>query len=148
MRINWSTGIVIAIIAFITFIMFMVVTMISNNEYNHDLVTENYYQKELKYQDHIDASKNLNKLEHPLVIQKVPDGLEVNFPKDLIPTKIKGKIFLYRPSNKALDSEIEINLNQHRFVISEKALVNGRWDVVIDFIYNNQNYFYKKEIIY
>lgn len=91
MRIKWSTGIVIAIAAFITFIMVMVVTMVSDNAYNHDLVTDNYYQKELKYQDNIDATKNLHKLEYPLVIQKVSDGVEVVFPKDLTPEKIKGK---------------------------------------------------------
>ena len=148
MRIKWSTGIVIAIAAFITFIMVMVVTMVSDNAYNHDLVTDNYYQKELKYQDNIDATKNLHKLEYPLVIQKVSDGMEVVFPKDLTPEKIKGKVFLYRPSNKALDSEIEINTNQHSLVISDEALVSGRWDIVIDFTYNNQKYFYKEQIIY
>lgn len=148
MRIKWSTGIVIAIAAFITFIMVMVVTMVSDNAYNHDLVTDNYYQKELKYQDNIDATKNLHKLEYPLVIQKVSDGVEVVFPKDLTPEKIKGKIFLYRPSNKALDSEIEINTNKHSLVISDEALVSGRWDIVIDFTYNNQKYFYKEQIIY
>jgi hypothetical protein len=148
MRIKWSTGIVIAIAAFITFIMVMVVTMVSDNAYNHDLVTDNYYQKELKYQDNIDATKNLHKLEYPLVIQKVSDGMEVVFPKDLTPEKIKGKVFLYRPSNRALDSEIEINTNQHSLVISDEALVSGRWDIVIDFTYNNQKYFYKEQIIY
>ncbi|MCH2034663.1 MAG: FixH family protein [Tenacibaculum sp.] len=148
MRIKWSTGIVIAIAAFITFIMVMVVTMVSDNAYNHDLVTDNYYQKELKYQDNIDATKNLHKLAYPLVIQKVSDGVEVVFPKDLTPEKIKGKVFLYRPSNKALDSEIEINTNQHSLVISDEALVSGRWDIVIDFTYNNQKYFYKEQIIY
>jgi hypothetical protein len=148
MRIKWSTGIVIAIAAFITFIMVMVVTMVSDNAYNHDLVTDNYYQKELKYQDNIDATKNLHKLAYPLVIQKVSDGVEVVFPKDLTPEKIKGKVFLYRPSNKALDSEIEINTNQHSLVISDEALVSGRWDIVIDFTYNSQKYFYKEQIIY
>lgn len=148
MRIKWSTGIVIAIAAFITFIMVMVVTMVSDNAYNHDLVTDNYYQKELKYQDNIDATKNLHKLEYPLAIQKVSDGVEVVFPKDLTPEKIKGKVFLYRPSNKTLDSEIEINTNQHSLVISDEALVSGRWDIVIDFTYNNQKYFYKEQIIY
>ncbi|MFY7670222.1 FixH family protein [Tenacibaculum sp. MEBiC06402] len=148
MKINWGTGIVIAIISFITFIMFMVVTMVSDKAYNHDLVTDNYYQKELKYQDNIDASKNLNKLKNPLLVQKVSKGIEIIFPKDLSPEKIKGKVFLYRPSNKTLDSEIEINATQHPLIISDEVLVSGRWDIVIDFTYNNQKYFHKEEIIY
>lgn len=148
MKINWGTGIVIAIISFITFIMFMVVTMVSDKAYNHDLVTDNYYQKELKYQEDIDASKNLKKLEYPLSVQKVTEGIEIVFPKDLAPDNIKGKIFLYRPSNKALDSEMNININQHSMLISNEVLVSGRWDIVVDFTYNNQKYYHKEQIIY
>ena len=148
MKISWGTGIVIAIISFITFIMFMVVTMVSDKAYNHDLVTDNYYQKELKYQEDIDASKNLKKLEYPLSVQKVTEGIEVVFPKDLASDNIKGKIFLYRPSNKALDSEMNININQHSMLISDEVLVSGRWDIVVDFTYNNQKYYHKEQIIY
>ena len=50
MKINWGTGLVIGMVLFIAFIMFMVITMMTDKKYSHDLVTEDYYQKEIVYQ--------------------------------------------------------------------------------------------------
>ena len=57
MKLNWGTGIVIAIIGFISFIMYFVISMSTGKSYNHDLVSDKYYQKELEYQQTIDATK-------------------------------------------------------------------------------------------
>ena len=57
MKINWGTGIVLAFIGFITFILYFVFRMSTDDRANHDLVTEEYYKKELSYQQEIDASK-------------------------------------------------------------------------------------------
>ena len=48
MKFNWGTGIVIAIISFISFILYFVITMTADKKYSHDLVTQKYYQQELK----------------------------------------------------------------------------------------------------
>ena len=53
MKINWGTGIVLAIIAFIGFILFFVIKMSTDDRANHDLVTEEYYKAELGYQKEI-----------------------------------------------------------------------------------------------
>jgi len=63
MKFNWGTGIVLAFIAFISFIMYFVINMSTNKKYDHDLVTEQYYNKELKFQEDIDKSKNARNLE-------------------------------------------------------------------------------------
>ena len=60
MKINWGTGIVIGMTLFIGFIMYMVITMMTDKNYDHDLVTEAYYAKDLAYQQEIDAEKNAN----------------------------------------------------------------------------------------
>ena len=39
MKLNWGTGIVLAIVAFIGFIMYFVITMSTDTAYSHDLVT-------------------------------------------------------------------------------------------------------------
>ena len=57
MKFNWGTGIVLAFVAFITFILYFVVLSFRDPASNHDLVTDDYYQKELKYQDDLDAAK-------------------------------------------------------------------------------------------
>ncbi len=148
MKINWGTGIVITIVLFIGFIMYFVVTMSTNNGYNHDLVTEKYYQKELVYQEKIDASKNAAALKEGLNIEQTKEGLMIGFPSELDPTLIKGKVFLYRPSNKQLDFEIPISLLNKYLLVPDKSLLGGRWNITVEFEYGGKNYLYKKEIVY
>ena len=148
MKINWGTGIVIAFVLFIAFILYFVVNMIANDKYDHDLVTEEYYKKELQYQNDIDKLNNAKNLEKNIVVTKTQEGLEIVFPDNLDYKKIEGKVFLYRPSNKQLDFETSISLSKPILLIPDKRLVDGRWNIVIDWQYNKNLYLYKDSIVY
>jgi nitrogen fixation protein FixH len=146
MKINWGTGIVIAIIGFMSFIMYFVITMSTDNSYSHDLVTDKYYQKELKYQQEIDATKNASKLKQNIKVQQSIWGLIVYFPEGLELSKIEGKVFLYRPSNKLLDFEIPISLSKKYLLVPEKRLLAGRWNITVSWSYENKEYLFKEEL--
>ncbi|CAM1347452.1 MULTISPECIES: FixH family protein [Tenacibaculum] len=148
MKLNWGTGIVISIIAFMSFIMYFVITMSTKQGYNHDLVTEKYYQKELDFQQNIEATKNAKRLKNNITINKSKEGLIINFPKDFDYKKIKGKMFLYRPSNKQLDFEIPLSLSNTYLLVPENRLLGGRWNITISWQYKGRNYLFKEELIY
>ena len=148
MKFNWGTGIVIAIVAFMGFILYFVITMSTDKSYSYDLVTEKYYQKELGFQGEINAEKNALELEEKVTINKTEKGVRVEFPKEFSPNKIKGKVFLYRPSNKQLDFEIPISISNTYLLVPEKRLLGGRWNINVSFKYNNKEYLIKKEIQY
>lgn len=148
MKLNWGTAIVIAFVCFIGFIMYFVISMATNDKYDHDLVVEDYYQKELKFQTDIDKEKNAKSLKTNISWKKTNDGILVEFPKDLDIKKIKGSVFLYRPSNKRLDFEMPISLSNHNLLIPDNKLLDGRWNINIDWTYGNKSYLYKKEITY
>ena len=146
MKINWGTGIVIVIAAFISFIMYFVITMSTNNKYSYDLVTDNYYQQELQYQKQIEAEKNAKNLIENVKLKHSEFGLTVNFPKDLDYKMINGKVFLYRPSNKQLDFEIPISISKPYLLVPEKRLLDGRWNIIVSWNYENKAYLFKKEL--
>lgn len=148
MKFNWGTGIVVAIVAFIGFIMFMVVTMLTDKQYDHDFVTEKYYQKELKYQDNIDAIKNAKSLEEKIKIQRAKNGLNIIFPSNFSPNDIKGKVFLYRPSNKKLDFETPISITNTYLLVPETNLLGGRWNIEVFFKYKGKDYLHQEQITY
>ncbi len=148
MKINWGTGIVLAFIGFISFIMYFIITMNVNNKYNHDLVTEDYYAEELDYQNDINKLTNAKDLSQNITYKKSAEGLIINFPDDIDYTKIKGKVFLYRPSNKQLDFDTAISLSKPYLLIPDNRLVDGRWNIKIDWQINNQSYLYKETINY
>ncbi|GAA3786373.1 MULTISPECIES: FixH family protein [Corallibacter] len=148
MKINWGTGIVLAFIGFIGFILYFVITMSTNKEYNHDLVTEDYYKQELEFQNDINKQKNAKDLSKNISWTKNQDGLIIEFPENLDAKKISGKVFLYRPSNKQLDFETPISLSKNHLLIPDKRLLDGRWNIKVDWKYNGNLYLFKDEIIY
>jgi len=148
MKFNWGTGVVIAFIGFISFIMYFVINMNINKKYDHDLVTEDYYKEELQFQNDIDKQKNGNNLTENIYWKKTEEGIILNFPKTLKANEITGKVFLYRPSNKQLDFEVPLSLSNQYLLIPDKRLLDGRWNIKVDWQYNGKSYLYKKEIVY
>ena len=148
MKLNWGTGIIIAFICFIGFIMFFVITMTTDDKYNHDLVTEDYYKQELNFQDDINRETNSKNLKQDITWKKTEKGLIIIFPEQLDASKINGKVFLYRPSNKQFDFETPISLSNHNLLIPDNRLLGGRWNIIIDWEYNKTPYRFKKEIVY
>ena len=148
MKINWGTGIVIAFVCFISFIMYFVISMSTNKKYDHDLVIEDYYGEELEFQDDIDKEEHSKTLSIDVTWKKTEDGIQITFPQNLDYKGIEGKVFLYRPSNKQLDFETPISLSNHNLLIPDKRLLDGRWNLKVDWKYNTNSYLYKKEINY
>lgn len=148
MKINWGTGIVLAFIAFISFIMYFIININVDEKFDHDLVTEDYYKQELQYQNDIDKLDNAKNLNENISYERTAEGLLISFPSDLVSKNITGHVFLYRPSNKQLDFETSISLSKPYLLIPDKRLVDGRWNITIDWQYNGQSYLYKETIHY
>ncbi len=148
MKINWGTGIVIAFAIFISFILFMVITMSTDKKYNHDLVTPDYYQKELAYQDEINAEENANKLSSKVKVEKTSQGILLTFPEELKDKNLKGTVSLYRPSNKKLDFNLSLNVSNAQMLIPENRLLEGRWDIIINWEDEGKKYMFKDKIFY
>ena len=148
MKINWGTGIIIAFVLFISFIMYFVISMNINQKYDHDLVSEDYYGQELEFQKDIDKETNAKTLREDLTWKKTNEGIVIKFPSDFDVQKIKGNVFLYRPSNKQFDFDTPISLSNHNLLIPDKRLLDGRWNIKIDWQYNGQSYLFKKDITY
>lgn len=148
MKINWGTGIVLAFIGFIGFIMYFIVTINVDDAFDHDLVTEDYYKAELAYQGDIDKLNNAKNLSENISYTTSVEGLIINFPSGIDITKVTGHVFLYRPSNKQLDFDTPISLSKPYLLIPDKRLVDGRWNIKIDWQYNGQSYLYQNSITY
>ncbi|MDG5492184.1 FixH family protein [Psychroserpens sp. SPM9] len=148
MKLNWGTGIVLAFIGFISFILYFVVHMNTTKKYDTSLVTENYYKAELEYQNDIDKETNAKNLVSNISWKRSDTGLEITFPLSMNEKDITGKVFLYRPSNEHVDFETAISLSHHTLLIPDKRLLDGRWNIKVDWQYKGKSYLYKKEIVY
>jgi len=147
MKINWGTGIVIAIALFMGFILFFVIKVQSDSKYDNELVVEEYYKHDAVFEQEMKRIQNAHDLIEKPVFTKTEAGVTVVFPAVFTPNKIKGKVSLYRPSNKKLDFEIPISPSNPTLLIPKSKLVGGQWDINMEWQYEGKEYL-SKEAIY
>ena len=147
MKINWGTSIVIAFALFMTFILYFVFQVQSNSKYDNDLVVEEYYKHDAHFGEEMIRIQNANNLVQKPIITVSKLGITIVFPNDFEPKNIKGKVSLYRPSNKKLDFEVPISISNPTLLIPNSNLVGGRWDINMEWQYSGKQYL-TKDIIY
>ena len=147
-KISWPTGIVIAMSAFIIFILSFVYKATFMAQYDHQLVSEDYYKDELNYQLEIDKLNKAAELREDVTLTKVAEGLLINFPIEFDAKKITGTISFQRPSNIKIDFQFPINLTTSSYLIAKKDLVEGIWNVKIEWTANNNIYLFKDKLMY
>ncbi|MHC5354677.1 FixH family protein [Myroides sp. LJL115] len=141
MKFNFGTGLVIAMGLFMIFILQYVIRVQFDSRYDNELVTKDYYQQELEIDGKAQRETKALALQHPLVIKQNPQGITLDFPIEFQPEQVKGKIYFYRPSNEKLDFNKDIVvLPDASMHISEKDLLQGRWDLVVEWNYQGNEY--------
>jgi len=146
MKINWGTGIVIAMIAFMSFILFFVVKMFTDDQYQYDLVVEEYYKQEIGFQDELDAEKNAIELAENVVIEQTETGVMIDFPKNEATSIIDGVVTFYRPSNKNFDFTKPVILEDQKMFIPKSEIAAGRWNISVRWDQNGKTYLTRKNI--
>ncbi len=138
---NWGKGIIIAMGAFMCFILFMVVTLMSKST---DLESEDYYKKEIEYEQEMKALKNASQLKEHAKIDLTEEYVVV-----VLPTKEQVsnvQIALFRPNNKKKDKLLNEN-NSKTIMIAKNTLLKGRYNVAIKYEVNGKKILQKEEIM-
>jgi len=143
MKFNWGVGVFVLYSSFVILILFLVFKSFNTKV---DLVTEDYYQQELKFQDKIDQKRNAAGLEVGLKHEVSGSTIFFTFPPGH--QSSEGTILVFRPSNKAYDKTFDIKLdeNQKMVVTMENSLV-GLYKLKVDWS-NRDTAYYVEEDIY
>lgn len=145
MKISWGIKIAATYIIFVIGVLIMVFVFMNQDVH---LVTDNYYSKELEYQNQIDKINRTNQLKEQLQIINFPSSIKFVFPKQFDFITIKGIINFYRPSDPSKDLLFDIapdSLNTQS-VVTEK-FSKGIWKVKIDWQANNNSYYNEKVLM-
>ena len=138
---DWGKGILLSIIGFVVLIMTMVVISVRMD--GIELVTENYYEAEINYQDRIDEESSALRLDRTVITY---NSLDKNLLLDL-PNGTNGKIQLFRPSDSNLDREFLVNvIDSNRTSVSLLELQPGYWKVQLSWAEGGKNYYEEKKI--
>lgn len=123
---NWGKGITIALVTFMSFIIVLVVILMSNSV---ELETEDYYQREIAFEQEIQAVNNANKLEEKIDINLKDEFVVVNIPQGEFE---EVQLELIRPNNKEQDKLFSI-IGTKTFLIPTSELVHGHYNVAISY---------------
>ena len=144
-RVNWGTGIVITFIVFMAITLSTVVYLMNQDV---DLVADNYYEKEIKYQQQIDKVERTSLLEEKPSIIYDGNAVTIGFPSKLMNKELTGEIFCYRPSSPLLDFKVVMQLDENgKQIIPAEKLEKGYWRFMLDWKFDGKDY-YNEEMIF
>lgn len=129
----------IALGCFILFILFLILVFPIGKQ-NADMISDNYYEEELKYQDVIDAKENASQLKEIPSYKATADGMEIIFPQSIKADKNKIEFVLFRTEDSNLDIKKELNLENNKFVIPKKVVSSGSYTLKLKWKENKKPY--------
>jgi len=142
-RINWGTGIVIGIIVFVLISITMTVIFMTQDV---NLVSDNYYEKSLNYQDEIDRQNRTKSLDEQVKINFNGEVISISFPSVYSNKEISGEIFFYRPSNPKLDFVLPLQVVEGVQIIPVERLEKGFWRIKFNWTMNGNSYYNERAI--
>jgi hypothetical protein len=141
MKISWGTGIVIVIIIFMAITIATVIFMMNQDV---DLVSDDYYEKGIKYQQQIDIENRSQRLKENVKMEWTGNMFEISFPEEYSNRSITGEIFFYRPSDAKKDFKLPLSLTDRNQFIPVQGLEKGLWRVQLNWNLDNKENYYSE----
>jgi hypothetical protein len=147
-KFSWGHGVVIALAAFMIFILSMLF-LFPNGQKNSEMVTDNYYEEELKYQDVIDAKKRADELQEKPVYSQDKSGIKITFPKDYDNSNTTVKFVLNRTDDQNLDIRKSVQLDTNKsFLIPGQVLKVGNYTLRLNWTKDKTDYRMDYDVIW
>lgn len=142
-KLSWGTklgiGASIYVIGILAFVGFSTTQKIN-------LVSKDYYPKEIEYQGQINKIKNTKELKEQVQVLQENGHLKIQFPEQMH-SQVKGEIIFYRPADSESDLKVEIAVNENGLqILSTDQLLQGMYTIKIDWGYSNKSYYMEKSI--
>ncbi len=127
MKINLGIGITVVALLFVAFILRLVFLC---SEEKVDLVSDNYYENEIKYQERIDQQQNAMAGARQIRFGQHQGLLSMQFPSG---SDWSGTARFFRPDNARLDFDVQLSPNENGVQeVSLKDIKPGNWKVMIE----------------
>ena len=141
---NWAWKITFLFVSFVLFMSFMVYKSVSQDFH---LVSKEYYEDEIAYQERIDAMAIGNEIKDKVHMDIQDKILLITF-SESIAEDMNGEIHFYDPVNARKDFLIPIDLDSSlQMAVSFDNKIRKRWKVKIQGLYKSKEVFIEKEIM-
>ena len=141
---NWGYRILMVYVFFVAGILFLV---FKSSSQKMDLVTTDYYEKELKYQQKIDETNRVNALSATVSCEIKNGNMVILFPKDFAGKNITGEAVLYCPSDEDKDDTQKFNIMDTTLIVAIPSLKKNAYELHLSWQANGLDYYFEKKII-
>lgn len=141
-KFTWGHGVMLMLGSFMLFIL----TLIYLADETGDLVTDDYYEESLVYQENsIDAVNRAKELAAKPEIKEQANGYLVQFPTEI--KSDSGQLYLMRGAYKKDDMVLPLDLNaRNQVLIPASQLKPGEYDLKLTWFLNGESYIIKKTL--
>ena len=144
-KFNWGHGLALSFLLFAVGTFVMVYIAMTTKV---DLVTDDYYEKELRYQQQIDIMNNSNDLDEKVSVSFSDDSIMVHYPDIGGWNAYRGTVSLFRPSDKSKDITVEVALDSsYRQAIRTEKMAAGLWRMKITWSVDGKEYYHEQPLI-
>ncbi len=137
---NWGKGLTIAMALFMGFIITLTVIKLQKTS---DLEVENYYEREINYEQEIQAQRNAN-LFDKLLIKNDDEFIVLTIPEATDMTDVK--VLFIRPNDKNLDKPFHFE-DTKMLLIRKDDLKTGKYKLEITYRIGDKECLQKEEIV-
>jgi hypothetical protein len=142
-NINWGHKIIIVYGVFVLGTLFMVY---QSTLQKFDLVQNDYYAAELKYQEVIDASARAKAIGGDLVVKQAKDSIVLLLPSFFNGVKVKGKAQLYYAADKQQDQHFDFETINAFAAFKIGQYKKGNYTIKLELIKLGVRYYYEQKI--
>jgi nitrogen fixation protein FixH len=115
--------------------------------HRESMVSENYYEQELKFQDQIDAAARAQKSGATIVADAASGNVVITMPAAQLAQKFSGTIGFYRPSEPKLDQSLPLTPRADGTqTLDVSKLAAGLWQVHVKWNAGGENYFLEQKV--
>lgn len=139
---SWGYKLMIVFIVFATAMGYMVYRCYGTN---FELVEKEYYKSELKYQDVIDGSNNVNSLRSGPGLKQVGNEITLQMPDEMKDSDLLGSVLFYCPNNSKNDKRFALAPDKSAGQSFDR-IMPGRYVVKIEWTLNGKKYYSEKDL--
>jgi hypothetical protein len=145
MKLSWGYIITSGYLVFVAGIVFLVYKASSEK---FDLVTKDYYEQELKYQEVIDESANTARLSAPLVVERSGNQLQIGFPAEMRSKKKTIDFYLYYPADAKRDFRKTIEIKDNELLQPLPSAMKGQYQLKLSWEVEGVKYYFEKKLFF
>lgn len=138
LKINWGVRVTLLYLGFVALIGTLVYKSMHTD---FDLVSKDYYNDELKYQEVIDAGKNQANLSQPVQIQQLGGSVVFTFPAEFSGAGFPGRVQFYSEVNEKLDRIYPVDIIDGKCTIPVNELAATNYIVKLHWTHDGKPYY-------